>query len=65
MIFIVLGVMFGLLLSVSLAYYIAATALLKSNDFGDDVVDLQTFAGYDPIAIQNVGQVSGSKNFFR
>ena len=54
----ILGVLFGLFLAGALAYLIAANALIKSNDFGDDKIDLQQFAGYDPIYIDNAVQVS-------
>lgn len=52
-----LGVLFGLFLAGALAYLVAAIALTKSNDFGDENIDLQHFAGYDPICIDNAVQV--------
>lgn len=65
MIFWVLGVLFGLSLAGALAYFIAANTLLKSNDFGDDNIDLQHYAGYDPIAIDKPVQVSGFRGDYR
>lgn len=53
-----LGILFGLAVAGGLAYFIASSVLVKSNDFGDEPIDLQQFAGYDPISIENAGSVS-------
>ena len=53
-----IGVIAGLFMASGLAYLIAIHALCKSNDFGDEEIDLQQFAGYDPIVCENVGQES-------
>ena len=59
-----LGVIAGLFLSAGRAYLIAVNVLCKSNDFGADEVDLQQYAGYDPISCENVGQERCSSSFF-
>jgi len=55
-----LGILFGLAVAAGLAYFIASSVLVKSNDFGDEPIDLQQYAGYDPIFIENAGQVNSS-----
>jgi len=53
-----LGIVFGLAIAAGLAYFIATSVLVKSNDFGDEPIDLQQYAGYDPISIENQGATS-------
>ena len=61
-----IGVLIGLFVASGLAYLIAVHALCKSNDFGSEEIDLQTFAGYDPISVENVGQESNAfRDYFK
>ena len=60
---IAIGILAGLVIAGGVAYLIAVSSLCKSNDFGDETVDLQQFTGYDPISCENVGQESSSFRF--
>ena len=60
-----IGVVSGLFLASGIAYLIAIHTLCKSNDFGSEEVDLQQFAGYDPVVCENMGQAKNPYDYYR
>jgi hypothetical protein len=60
MFYIIFGVLMGLGTAVGIAFIICASSLLKSNDFGDTTIPIDTYTGYTPPRIEYGGVVNDS-----
>ena len=62
----VIGIILGLIVAGGIASIVTITILTKSNEFGNKEADIEQYTGYNPINVENVGQVnlSGSSNMF-
>ncbi|MBR4581992.1 MAG: hypothetical protein IKO32_12240 [Lachnospiraceae bacterium] len=54
---IIVGAIFGFIFAIGLACFITSVVLLKSNNLGDNTCSLERYTGYDPIVVENEGQV--------